>query len=78
MDIDVVTRGAADHTDIGLRLGPVVEDDRARVWTNRPSPNANSRAFATSTRVLCGLDCGSFTSSNPSSSSIGSSSSRKP
>src|SRR2546422_37708 len=49
------------------------------VWTNHPSPNARSTAFATrSTAVLCGLFCGSFTSNNPSSSSIGSSSSRKP
>src|SRR5438876_213805 len=49
------------------------------VWTNQPSPNARSSALATSsTAVLCGLCCGSFTSSKPSSSSIGSSSSRKP
>src|SRR5438876_5807937 len=49
------------------------------VWTNHPSANARSTAFATSsTAVLCRLCCGSFTSNNPSSSSIGSSSSRKP
>jgi hypothetical protein len=64
MRIDVIPRRAPHDADIRLRLGPVVED---------------ATALATSsTAVRCRLCCGALTSNNPSSSSIGSSSSRKP